>query len=73
MNIVVPGLSNTEMGRRLVKAAMKVDEIHDLNDRFPLGRVCEPEDTANAVRFFVSEAASHVTGQRLVVDGGGFK
>ncbi len=73
VNIVVPGLSNTEMGRRLVKAAMKIDEIHDLNDRFPLGRVCEPEDTANAVRFFVSDAASNVTGQRMVVDGGGFK
>jgi NAD(P)-dependent dehydrogenase (short-subunit alcohol dehydrogenase family) len=56
-----------------VKAAMKVDEIHDLNDRFPLGRVCEPEDTANAVRFLVSDAASNVTGQRIVVDGGGFK
>ena len=73
VNIVVPGLSNTEMGRRLVKAAMKVDEIHDLNDRFPLGRVCEPEDTANAVRFLVSDAASNITGQRIVVDGGGFK
>ena len=52
---------------------MKIDEIHDLNDRFPLGRVCEPRYTANAVRFFVSDAASNVTGQRMVVDGGGFK
>ncbi len=72
VNVVVPGLSNTDMGRRLVKAAMKIDDIHQLNDRFPLGRVCEPEDVADAVRFLVGPAASNVTGQRLVVDGGGF-
>jgi 3-oxoacyl-[acyl-carrier protein] reductase len=34
VNVVVPGLSNTDMGRRLVKAAMKVDDIHELNARF---------------------------------------
>lgn len=73
VNIVVPGLSNTDMGRRLVKGVMKVDEIHDLNDRFALGRVVEPEDVANAVRFLVSLQAAHITGQRLAVDGGGFK
>lgn len=73
VNVVVPGLSNTDMGRRLVKGAMKVDEIHDLNDRFPLGRVVEPEDVANAVRFLVSAQAEQITGQRLAVDGGGFK
>ncbi len=72
VNVVVPGLSNTDMGRRLVKAAMKVDEIHELNARFPLGRVCEPEDVADAVRFLVGAGGSNITGQRLVVDGGGF-
>ncbi len=72
VNVVVPGLSNTDMGRRLVKAAMKVDEIHELNGRFPLGRVCEPEDVANAVSFLVSRDGSNITGQRLAVDGGGF-
>lgn len=60
------------MGRRLVKAAMKVDEIHELNSRFPLGRVCEPEDIAHAVAFLVSTDGTNITGQRLVVDGGGF-
>jgi 3-oxoacyl-[acyl-carrier protein] reductase len=72
VNVVVPGLSNTDMGRRLVKAAMKVDDIHDLGARFPLGRVCEPEDVADAVRFLVGAGGSNITGQRLVVDGGGF-
>lgn len=72
VNVVVPGLSNTDMGRRLVKGAMKVEDIHELNSRFALGRVCEPEDTANAVRFLVSKAGEFITGQRIVVDGGGF-
>ena len=72
VNVVVPGLANTDMGRRLVKAAMKVDDIHELNGRFPLGRVCEPEDVADAVRFLVGTGGSNITGQRIVVDGGGF-
>jgi NAD(P)-dependent dehydrogenase (short-subunit alcohol dehydrogenase family) len=72
VNVVVPGLSNTDMGRRLVKGAMKVDDIHELNQRFALGRVVEPEDVANMVQFLVSDHASHITGQRIAVNGGGF-
>ena len=72
VNVVVPGLANTDLGRRIVKGGMGIDDIHDLNPRFPLGRVCEPEDVANAVRFLVSDAGDIITGQRLVVDGGGF-
>jgi 3-oxoacyl-[acyl-carrier protein] reductase len=36
----------------------------------PAGRMGTPEDIASAVSFFASEAASFVTGQRLIVDGG---
>lgn len=36
----------------------------------PTGRMGTPEDVADAVSFFASEAAGFVTGQRLVVDGG---
>ncbi len=72
VNVVVPGLSNTDLGRRLAKG-MGVEDIHDLNPRFPLGRVCEPEDVADAVRFLVSARAEIMTGQRLVVDAGGFR
>jgi len=36
----------------------------------PAGRMGTPEDIADAVSFFASEAAGFVTGQRLVVDGG---
>ncbi|MGH9072848.1 MAG: SDR family NAD(P)-dependent oxidoreductase [Acidimicrobiales bacterium] len=38
--------------------------------RTPMGRVGEPEDVVGAVVFLSSPAASYVTGQHLLVDGG---
>jgi NAD(P)-dependent dehydrogenase (short-subunit alcohol dehydrogenase family) len=38
--------------------------------RAPLGRVGMPEDVANACLFLASPAASWITGQTLIVDGG---
>ena len=72
VNVVAPGLVDTEMGRRMVKGAMGVDDIHTMDERSPFGHVCSPEEVADAVRFVVSEHASYVTGQRIGVDGGPF-
>jgi NAD(P)-dependent dehydrogenase (short-subunit alcohol dehydrogenase family) len=72
VNVVAPGLVDTEMGRRLVKGAMGVEDIHSMDERSPFGHVCSPEEVADAVRFVVSERASYVTGQRIGVDGGLF-
>lgn len=71
VNIVAPGLVETEMGRRLVKGAANIDDIRTLDATMPFGRVCQPEDIANAVRFFVSPAASYITGEKINVWGGG--
>jgi NAD(P)-dependent dehydrogenase (short-subunit alcohol dehydrogenase family) len=71
VNVVAPGLVETDMGRRLVKGAAGIDDITTLNEHMPFGRVCQPEDIANAVRFFVSDKASYVTGEKLNVYGGG--
>ena len=71
VNIVAPGLVETEMGRRLVKGAAGVDDIKTLYDVMPFGRVCQPEDIADAVRFFVSDRAGYITGEKLKVWGGG--
>lgn len=71
VNIVAPGLVETDMGRRLVKGAAGIDDITTLNEHMPFGRVCQPEDIANAVRFFVSEQAGYITGEKMNVHGGG--
>ncbi len=72
MKVVAPGLTDTEMGRRLARATMDAEEIHDLDARSPFGHVCSPEEVADVVRFVVSDASRYMTDQRIVVDGGTF-
>ena len=71
VNVVAPGLVETEMGRRLAKATFGTDDMRALDAAFPFGRVCSPEDVAGVVRFLVSPAAGYMTGEVLRVDGGG--
>jgi NAD(P)-dependent dehydrogenase (short-subunit alcohol dehydrogenase family) len=70
-NIVAPGLVDTDMGARLVHAVHAGQKLSDLHTRFPFGHVCQPDDVAAAVAFLTSEDGSYITGQRIVVDGGG--
>lgn len=71
VNIVAPGLVETEMGKRLVRARQGVTDLRQLDASMPFGRVCQPEDIANVVRFVVSDGAGYVTGQKINVHGGG--
>lgn len=71
VNVVRPGLTETEMGARLARATQGVQNLRDIDARSPFGRVCQPEDIANAVAFLVSDGAFYITGQTIEVDGGG--
>jgi 3-oxoacyl-[acyl-carrier protein] reductase len=71
VNVVAPGLVETEMGRRLMRATAGVEDLRKLDEVMPFGHVCQPEDVANVVRFFVSERNSYLTGERVYCDGGG--
>lgn len=71
VNVVAPGLVETEMGRRLALAVAGVTDLRQIDEVMPFGRVCQPDDVANVVRFFCSEKASYLTGERLYVWGGG--
>jgi NAD(P)-dependent dehydrogenase (short-subunit alcohol dehydrogenase family) len=71
VNVVAPGLVDTEMGRRLVKGAAGVEDIRTLDAGSPFGRVCTPEDVAEVVRFFVGDGGAYLTGERVRVHGGG--
>lgn len=70
VNIVAPGLVDTEMGRRLVKATSGETDIRALDTRSPFGHVCKPEDVSSVVRYLCSDEAGYLTGQRIYVDGG---
>ncbi len=65
VNAVAPGLVDTDMTRSL---SDKVKE--KLSAQIPFQRMASPEEIADAVLFFASDAASYVTGQVLCVDGG---
>ncbi|MDK1022646.1 MAG: SDR family oxidoreductase [Gammaproteobacteria bacterium] len=71
VNIVAPGLVETEMGRRLMAATAGVKDLRELDATMPFGRVCRPEDVSNVVRYLVSDRNSYLTGERIYCDGGG--
>ncbi len=73
VNIVAPGLVETDMGVRLARAIYakrQMDDLRELDASFPFGRVCQPSDVADVVAYLCSDGAGYLTGQRIVVDGG---
>lgn len=62
---VAPGLVDSE---NLRKYAPQLAEM--VEKRTPLRKIAKPEDVANTVLFLSSEAASHITGEIVTVDGG---
>ena len=71
VNVVAPGLVDTEMGRRLMRARAGVINIRELDDVSPYGHVCQPEEVANLIMFLLSPQNTYMTGERLAYDGGG--
>jgi 3-oxoacyl-[acyl-carrier protein] reductase len=64
-NVVAPGFIDTDM-----TAAMTPEARATLSGQIPLERLGSPADVAGAVAFLASDAASYITGQVIVVDGG---
>lgn len=65
VNAVAPGFIDTAMTQGLSQ------EVKDtLYKQIPLGRLGQPADVAEAVRFLASDEASYITGQVLHVNGG---
>ncbi|MBI1997504.1 MAG: SDR family oxidoreductase, partial [Deltaproteobacteria bacterium] len=65
-NAVAPGRIATPR----VRATYSDAEWEAAAKRIPLGHAGEPEDVAEAVAFLASDAAKHMMGQTLHVNGG---
>lgn len=66
-NVVSPGLVRTPMSEAFYQAP----GVLEARERaVPLRRIATPQDMADVALFLLSERASYVTGQEIVVDGG---
>jgi 3-oxoacyl-[acyl-carrier protein] reductase len=65
VNCIAPGFIETPM-----TAVLAPQQREALLAQIPAGRMGSPHDIANAALFLASDAASYITGQVLVVDGG---
>jgi len=67
VNAIAPGVFRTTLNADLLD---KTGRGQELLLRTPMGRFGETEELVGAAIYLCSDAASFVTGQTLVVDGG---
>ncbi|MBC7728138.1 MAG: glucose 1-dehydrogenase [Microbacteriaceae bacterium] len=68
VNAVAPGTIATELA---MKAVLTSDEAKaKIMSRTPMKRLGQPSEVADAVAWLASDAASYVTGEIVVIDGG---
>jgi NAD(P)-dependent dehydrogenase (short-subunit alcohol dehydrogenase family) len=67
VNAVGPGYVRTHLSEDWLADPANEEWVES---RTPLGRIATPDDIAGPVAFLLSEDASYVTGQHLLVDGG---
>jgi len=79
VNAVCPTFVRTEMTARSIANIVErtgrspEDAEAALAGSSPLGRLLEPEEVADAIVYLASPAAAAITGQALVIDGGGIQ
>lgn len=69
VNCISPGwIDVTQWSKASRKQESNIREIDNL--QHPVGRVGKPEDIALMIEYLVSSAASFITGQNFIIDGG---
>lgn len=66
VNSICPGIADTALPR----GHRTTEELYASAKNVPMGRIAQTEDIARVATFLASDAASYITGQALVVDGG---
>lgn len=67
VNSILPGWVDTPLVREQEKAGRDLSRIRDFA---ALGRLIDPKEVSNVICFLLSDAASAMTGARVVVDAG---
>ena len=79
VNAVCPTFVRTELTERAVAriaqttGRTETEAEQALAQASPLGRLLEPEEVADAVVYLASQAAAAISGQALLLDGGGIQ
>lgn len=68
VNVVAPGTVATPMVEALSKT--NTTSAYKPSGESPLGRIAQPDDVVDVIKFFLSDAAKYVNGTVLAVDGG---
>jgi len=66
INTVCPGFTLTELTRK----NNTPEQIAQISQEIPMGRMAEPYEIADVVCYFASDRNTYLTGQLIVVDGG---
>lgn len=70
-NCVCPGIVRTPMHDAYHKGDKELNQFYlKRGAAYPMGRVGEPSDVTASIKFFLSEEASWITGDVMIVDGG---
>jgi NAD(P)-dependent dehydrogenase (short-subunit alcohol dehydrogenase family) len=72
VNAILPGATPTAMLRSNALPGQSDEELFEmLRAKYPMGRLANPEDIAQAALFLCSDRAAYISGTLLPVDGAG--